>query len=233
MLAAITPFMCFVGFLLLLLVSLSVPIIKAVYLFHLVGHAGISLLDVSAGGSAWFGVWGYCVSAIDVSVVGIDVAGTNATCSKAELGYDLSPFVLDVLHASDTNLDPATINRDITAVLVLHPIACGIAFLALATSFIIVRYARSAPGAPRALPIIALIVGFLAAVLTTAVFLIDVIFVAVVRKRVESKSDGILTLNWGNAVWMVLGATVALWLALVGSCAGVCCMRRHRKVSKY
>lgn len=67
MLAAITPFMCFVGFLLLLLVSLSVPIIKAVYLFHLVGHAGISLLDVSAGGSAWFGVWGYCVSAIDVS----------------------------------------------------------------------------------------------------------------------------------------------------------------------
>ena len=48
--------------------------------------------------------------------------------------------------------------------------------------------------------LLALVGGVLAVLLTTMVFLIDVIFVAVVRHRVRSESDGALTLTWGNAV---------------------------------
>ena len=62
----IAPFLTFVAFLLLLLVSLSVPIIKPIYLFRLVAFAGSSLLDTSATGAVRFGVWGYCISAIDL-----------------------------------------------------------------------------------------------------------------------------------------------------------------------
>ena len=65
MLVAVAPFFYLVAFTLLLLVSLSVPIIKAIFLFHLVGHEASSLY--SATGSAWFGVWGYCISPVDVS----------------------------------------------------------------------------------------------------------------------------------------------------------------------
>lgn len=43
-------------------------------------------------------------------------------------------------------------------------------------------------------------VGLLAAGITTLVFLIDVILVAVVRKGVYDASRGDLNLTWGNAV---------------------------------
>lgn len=63
----ITPFLTFVAFLLLLLVSLSVPIIHSIYLFRLTAYAGTSVLNASAAGAVRFGVWGYCISAIDLS----------------------------------------------------------------------------------------------------------------------------------------------------------------------
>ncbi|KAH9484232.1 hypothetical protein JR316_0003712 [Psilocybe cubensis] len=66
----------------------------------------------------------------------------------------------------------------------------------------------------------------LTAFLTTVVFLIDVIVVAVVRARVRNATDDHLDLVWGNAVWMTLGAAVALWLALAGACYGMVAARR-------
>lgn len=231
MLAAFAPFLLFAAFLLLLLVSLSVPIIKAIYLFHLVAHPSSSLPGISASGSAWFGVWGYCVSPVDVSVVGTNV-GTSAQCSKTMLGYDLNSTILAALQVSGVILSSGAISRAISAVLVLHPIACGITFLALVASFFIIRR-RSDGEISRGASLITVIVGLLAALLATVVFVVDVVFVAVVRDRVKGESDGVLALNWGNAVWMVLGAALALWLALVGVCAGFCCRRRYQRANKY
>lgn len=109
------------------------------------------------------------------------------------------------------------ISRTTTAALVLHPIgmsrihfcitkvsdghlvpAAGLTFLAFLISLFILR--RGANGTSRFPSLITLGVGLLAAVLTTVVFLIDVIFVAVVRHKVKDASDGNLNLNWGNAV---------------------------------
>lgn len=69
MFAALTPLLIFVAFILLLLVSLSAPIIHNIYLFRLSASISSSFLDSGASGSVQFGVWGYCVSAIDVSYV--------------------------------------------------------------------------------------------------------------------------------------------------------------------
>lgn len=68
MLAAITPFFLFVAFLLLLLVSFSLPIIKSIFLFRLTANDTASFLhaSASASGEVRFGVWGYCTSAITV-----------------------------------------------------------------------------------------------------------------------------------------------------------------------
>jgi hypothetical protein len=57
-----------VAFLLLLLISLSVPIIKSIYLFKLVAHVS-GILNSSVNGNVKYGVWGYCISPIDVSSV--------------------------------------------------------------------------------------------------------------------------------------------------------------------
>lgn len=67
MLAAVTPVLLFIAFLLLLLVSLSVPITKTIYLFQLVANVSSGILQSGASGSVKFGVWGYCFSGVDVS----------------------------------------------------------------------------------------------------------------------------------------------------------------------
>ena len=66
MLAKLASLLFFVAFLLLLLVSLSVPITKSLYLFQLTADASSSLLDSHASASVRFGVWGYCASGADV-----------------------------------------------------------------------------------------------------------------------------------------------------------------------
>ena len=59
---------------------------------------------------------------------------------------------------------------------------------------------RGSNGTSRLPSFITLGIGSLAAFLTTVVFLIDVILVAVIRKRVRNATDGDIDLVWGNAV---------------------------------
>ena len=63
----ITPALVFVAFLLLLLISLSVPVIKTIYLFTLTTNVSSSLFNSGAAAAVKFGVWGYCISSVDVS----------------------------------------------------------------------------------------------------------------------------------------------------------------------
>ena len=65
--AAITPFLIFSAWLLLLLVTLSVPIIKDIYLLTLTSDVASSFLNASLSAKAHFGVWGYCVQSITIS----------------------------------------------------------------------------------------------------------------------------------------------------------------------
>jgi len=224
MLASLTPVLLFIAFLLLLLVSLSVPIIKTIFLFRIAVDVSSSLLSSEVTGSVKFGVWGYCSSGIDVSLVGHG-SSTAASCSKAKLGYSFDSAVSDALHIrGQENI----ISKALTAALVLHPIATGLTFLALLISLFILR--RGSNGTSRLPSLLTLGAGLIAALITTIAFLIDVILVAIARNKVKDLNEDV-SLVWGNAVWMVLSATVALWLAMVGACAGICAcapLRRRR-----
>ncbi|KAJ8078663.1 hypothetical protein PM082_012946 [Marasmius tenuissimus] len=214
----LAPALIFIAFLLLLLVSLSLPIIKTIYLFSLSTSATSSVFRSGASAAVRFGVWGYCTSSVSVSVLGFD-HNTAAKCSDRQLGYAFDSTVADVLQTT-------------TAALVLHPIACGLTFLSLLVSLFMLR--RGSNGTSRLPSLLTLGIGILTALLTTVVFLIDVIFVAVVRGRINDRTDGAISLDYGNAVWMVLGAAIALWIAMFGACGGVCgCGRRSRKSERY
>ncbi|KAI0341731.1 pali-domain-containing protein [Trametopsis cervina] len=219
-----TPFLVFVAFLLLLLVTLSVPIIHSIYLFRLGVNVSVGVLQASATTAVKFGVWGYCSSGLDVSALGFD-HDQAATCSSPHLGYNFDSNVQSALR--QTGFDPNAISKGLTAVLVLHPITCGFAFLFLLAS--LYALSRRTVGLRRGLSCCVVLLGLLTALLSTVIFLIDVILVAVVRSRIKKDTDGIVSLGWGNAVWMTLGATVALWLALVSACLDV--FRGHRKRS--
>jgi len=224
----VPPVLNSIAFLLLLLVSLSAPIIKSIYLLSAGVNIDSSLLKSGANGSVRFGVWGYCISAVQVSVLGLDEK-TNSKCSKPHLGYDINQTVASALDISGfTN----AVSKSLTVALVLHPVACGLAFLALLTSLGMIR--RSPSAGTRLFSIITLAIGTLAGVFATIAFLIDVALVAIVRDKLNDalKKDhlqGDASLNWGNAVWMTLGATIALWAGVVGAGAGICACGRHRK----
>lgn len=51
-----------IAFVLLLLVAISLPIVKAVYLFTLQAKDAEDLLPTSIGTEVRFGVWGYCAT---------------------------------------------------------------------------------------------------------------------------------------------------------------------------
>jgi len=219
----LTPFLNFAAFLLLLLVTLSVPIIKDIYLFRLTPNASFSNNLVSgASGSVKFGIWGYCTSGLKGSALGFTKTVANE-CSPKKLGYSIDGRVSQLLGVDRfVNIT----SKALTAVLVLHPIACGLAFIAMVLSFIM---ARPTNGTTRFSSLMTLIANLLAAFLTTAVFVIDVVLVAVVRHHVRDETRNNVTAKYGNGVWMVLGAMIALWLGIITATCGIFQLRRHRR----
>ncbi|KAF7295021.1 hypothetical protein MIND_01040200 [Mycena indigotica] len=218
-----TTALLFIVFLLLLLVTLSVPIIKTIFLFRLTAAASSGFFNSSASSSVVFGVWGYCTSGVDVSVASIN-RDAPGHCSERKLGYTFDSTVARALHVSGFE---KLISKGLTAVLALHPVVVCLTFIVLVLSLFALRR-REVHGSARLWSLLLFGVGVLTAILTTIVFLIDVILVAVVRHRVHTDTDGVLTLNWGNAVWMTLTATILLWIAVIGSLTGVCCGNQWR-----
>jgi hypothetical protein len=115
MLAALTPVLLFAAFILLLLISLSVPIIKSIYLFKLSAHVSAGVIDSAVSGDVKFGVWGYCISPVEVTcvicilsrfrvstltrfrrILGIH-KDSGGECSKATLGYTFDKAVGNAL----------------------------------------------------------------------------------------------------------------------------------------
>lgn len=116
MLAYMSSLLLFTAFLLLLLVSLSVPITKTIYLFELFANVNSGALKSGVHGYVKFGVWGYCFSGADVTGMSYPsvlsyalvnfrcvfvVFGTPhnsaATCSQVVLGYTFDKTIGNAL----------------------------------------------------------------------------------------------------------------------------------------
>ena len=78
------------------------------------------------------------------------------------------------------------------------------------------------PRIPHCVPICTLLLAILPCIVVTVSFALDLIIIVIVRARVQAASNGGLTVYWGNAVWMTIGALVAMWLGIVGLSAIAC-----------
>ncbi|KAJ8522864.1 hypothetical protein ONZ45_g554 [Pleurotus djamor] len=65
-LAFIAPVFLLIAFILLLLVSISVPIVWHINLFGIGVNMGNGLANVGAAGYVTFGIWGYCIDRMDM-----------------------------------------------------------------------------------------------------------------------------------------------------------------------
>ncbi|KAK6988922.1 actin cortical patch SUR7/pH-response regulator pali [Favolaschia claudopus] len=190
----LTPFITCVVFLLLLLVSLSTPIIKGIFFLRLSAASSSTLLNSSARNSVTFGVWGYCASGEDIRIFGINHDAAK-NCSGRHLGYTF-----------DDTLQTTLVSKALTASLSLHPIAAVLTFILFLISLFILR--RNNHVALQSLSLIQFGIGILAAIITTIALLVDCIVVDAARRTI---SGHIVTVTWGNAVWMTLVAAILLW----------------------
>ena len=106
--------------------------------------------------------------------------------------------------------------KGLTILLVLHPVAAGLAFLTLlpvtASCFVYHQ-----------LPwIISLVLSVPTAIVSSVVFAADLAIVIVAKSKVKDVSAIHVSIDFGNAVWMVLVSTLFTWVAMVLLAARVC-----------
>ncbi|GJE87184.1 actin cortical patch SUR7/pH-response regulator pali [Phanerochaete sordida] len=227
MLWIVAPVLAFAAFLLLLLASLSVPITHSIYLIRLTGHTAIPYLDASATSAVRFGVWGYCITAFDLSLGNVH-DDTPGFCSPPRLGYKFDSTVQAALNANGVNVK--AMNRSLTALLVLHPITCGFAFLTLLLSLSVVRRHGAIS---RGASFLTFTVGLFASLLTGFLFTLDVVFVAISMHDVKKNTNGQVTGAFGAVTWMVLAAALLLKGALVSTCVTLARTKRKPRGVRY
>jgi len=207
-----------IAFIIFLLVALSLPITKTVYLLKVTAAHNPNQPPTNIATTLKFGVWGLCATSV------LDGPKNYGECFGPQLGYTI-PSSLIVL----TGLDPSIIQillNALVVLLVLHPVAASLSFLTFINSLFLGHHAVA---------IVALILAIVTSLISTAVFAIDLALVLVAKSNVKLIKVGSFAVTSGNAVWMVLAATILTWVAvaLLSARACYCCgIRRKDFTSK-
>jgi hypothetical protein len=192
--------------LLFLLVALSSPIIKSIYVLQLKADTSSTQPETSLGTQLRFGVWGFCATSA--------LSSSAGECIGPQLGYTIDPRIIAVV----TN-EPDLANlilKGLTILLVLHPVAAGLAFLTLVPVTASCFVYHQLPW------IISLILSVPTAIVSSVVFAADLAIVIVARNKIKDVSAIHVSIDFGNAVWMVLVSTLFTWIAMVLLSARVC-----------
>ncbi|KAF5372898.1 hypothetical protein D9758_001775 [Tetrapyrgos nigripes] len=128
------------------------------------------------------------------------------TGSGTHIGYEF-------VNPSQLGFDDSRINtkiiENLTKTLILHPIAAGLAGLA-------VLFGLCGVGYHRAGTVIMTLLAALATIITFIAFVLDMVLFGIARNRFRDQGT---QAEYGNANWLTLGALVAL---LLGTCASGC-----------
>ncbi|KAF8271242.1 pali-domain-containing protein [Lactarius quietus] len=136
------------------------------------------------------------------------------TGSQTRLGYRFP--------ISTSELSSSTIHN-LTFTLVLHPIAAGLSGLAL-------LFGLCGAGYHRAGTVLMALSSSLAALVTFIAFILDIALFSIARH--EFRKFG-WSSQYGNALWMTLGALVALLLGICTAGCGVFGSYKRRRQSTY
>jgi len=210
----LTPIVLLAAFLLLLFVSLSLPLIKTIYILEIQANLPPDLPITSEATSVRFGLWGYCASGYTFASI-LPAYTENYLCSPPRVGYKIDSVILELVNDNQI----ANILLDsVTYVLIIHPIACGLTLLIMIPAML----QMFMPPMPGYVEICTLLISIVPALVTTAVFAVDIVLVVVARQRINALTGGSLFILWGPAVWMTCAAMICLWIGVVGLSAYAC-----------
>ncbi|KAJ7644094.1 hypothetical protein FB45DRAFT_896889 [Roridomyces roridus] len=209
----------FSAFLLSLLVSLSLTIIKTIYLLS-VFSTRTGQPATSAATELRFGVWGVCATSV---LNAPTFFANNGECFGPMLGYTIPADIVALTDISQGVIN--AVSQVLLFVLVLHPIAAGLSFITLFSSLFL---------ASHGLTILSLVLAIITAMVTTAVFGIDLALVLVAKSQLPSLEGELqLGVQWGNAPWMGLAAAVLTWMAVIALSARACYCMGVRPSTKF
>jgi hypothetical protein len=106
--------------------------------------------------------------------------------------------------------------KALTILLVLHPIAAGLAFLTILPVIASCCVFHPAPW------IISLVLSVATAIMSTVVFAADLALVIVARHKLKTQHTVNITIGFGNGVWIVLVSTLFTYVAMFLLAARVC-----------
>lgn len=197
----------FTAFLLSLLVGLSLPIIKPIYLLKFYSVRP-DQVPSSVATELRFGVWGVCAT----GALNPPTLFTNdGECFGPRLGYAVPEQIIAL-----TAISPDIVNdvlQGLLVILILHPIAAGLSFITLICSLFLASHKLS---------IVALVLSIITALVSSVVFAVDLALVIIAKSQVSQIDTLQFAIQWGNAPWMGLVAVILTWLAVIALSARAC-----------
>ncbi|KAH8832285.1 actin cortical patch SUR7/pH-response regulator pali [Flagelloscypha sp. PMI_526] len=237
----ISPLFSLVSFVLSLLVSISLPYVKQIDLFQLLIDADVNTsiqsvnVQAEATGKLDFGLWGYCLSdfKVNAKLGGTDLGAINGSnyCTPPKLGYTFDQqFDAVIEQVPGLNLNAETLRSTIstatTVALVLHVVAAALALLTF-----LITLCSCRRNANKGVATCGVLVGVVTALLTTAVAVVDIVFIVIARQKLaeQAQTKDAVTANYGNGPWMMVAAAVAAWIVVIGTCCDCCSARKRDK----
>ncbi|GAA6006101.1 hypothetical protein JCM10207_000523 [Rhodosporidiobolus poonsookiae] len=201
-------FLLFCAVVLLVVATITSPVVD---------HMSLAKASFSVGGidaTVYFGVLGYC----------IEQSGATS-CTSTGVGYDIPPILLTLARSTGTLSDTAenAINA-VTSALVLHPVGCGVAFLA----FLI------AACSDRLGFLFASIITFVAAVIALVCMILDLLLFFFVRRWLRDNIDGVdISIEYSYGTWTTVAAFACLFVGMFAVCCACIAGRRRRRAQKW
>ncbi|KAI0538831.1 pali-domain-containing protein [Xylaria digitata] len=205
-------FFLFAATILLIITDISAPVVSDISLLkvELGTNQRSRLFDDDRFPTVTFGTFGYCIKDFESS--------GSKSCSDSHVGYDpVAVIERNVANASFSDYAHDTA-RALTKVMILHPIATGLAFI----SFFL------ALGAGFVGSFLAALGAFITFLVVLVVLITDFVSFSIIRSAVNDSSDSVVA-SWGAAIWTTLVAAILCLFASVILLFTCCSARIHRR----
>jgi len=195
----IGTFLLFAAAILLLITTISSPVVNSI---------AILKVDLKNGSTVAFGTFGHCI--LDVKSNGDD------WCTGSHIGYDPAS-IMSSIDGDDFNFASAESTKGLTRVMVLHPVACGLAFIAFLCAL----------GAGICGALFASLISAIAWIITLVIMAIDFALFGIIKNHVNDDNSGSHA-KYSTAMWTILAAMVCLFFATFIVLLTCFSARRHK-----
>jgi len=196
----------FLASILLLITTISAPVVKdiAILKVMLTNHTDIRNSSVT------FGAFGHCI--LDVPPVTTD----QDLCFPKVIGYKPAVIMAEIDHTTFSNASSDTADA-LTNAFILHPIACGLAFIA----------GLAALGGVIG-GLISTLVAAVAWIITLVVMAIDFAAFGIIKNHVNSDGSGSHA-YYSVGMWTTLAAMILLFFGMILVFLTCCTQRRKNR----